>query len=378
MIPVAFQGLEFPDQRQLDWTEYESLQWMRANQQYFHPDNGVYYDTGSITKVADLPSGGVRTSTLAANGKIYAGGLLTPHAFIFDPTDNTIVSQSTGGANLEAFASFYSPFTEKVYFSGGPNGARNISVIDTNTDSLSYNVAGPIAESAYYPVSPVLDGRYAYGSTRPDENIIQLDLLTETLNTISVGAYTGDHNNGALAWNDTQWHSIGGGGSGLLIIDVTDGSVIEGNWNDGISLGPDSIRHLVQHPDGYLYSISFNSPYNIYRIDPVSKDIQIIGSAGQRYNIVAYELGFDGRIYMSTQDSRLAVLDPRNGNFFTPFIGTNKGEAVSPSLDGDLFIFTFFNASNPGVYKIPLVGKEKIKGVLQTGNHIAGRFRANY
>ena len=378
MIPVGFQGVEFPDQRQLDWTEYESLQWLRANTQYFHPDNGVYYDTGSITKVADLPANGARYSTLASNGKIYAAADIEPFVYIFDPTDNTIVSQSAG-TNVRSFAVFYSPFTEKIYISGGPNGALNISTIDTTTDTFNYNVTGSIAEAAFYPVSPVLDGRYAYGTTRPDENLVRINLLEDGLTTISTGQWTGDHNQGALTWNNFQWHTLGGGASGFTIIDADDGTVDEPNYNGGISMGGGSFVNIIQHPDGFLYSISNQSPYQILKIDPTNKNIEVVNNAPNGENIRAFDLGMDGKIYMTSDGGNdLIVYDPYNNNYSSVATSFSRAQGLSPSLEGDLFIFTSAFSTNPGVYKIPLVGKEKVRALLQTGNHIAGRFRANY
>jgi len=379
MIPVAFQGLEFPDQRQLDWTEYESLQWMRANQQYFHPDNGVYYDTGSITKISSLPDNGARFSTLASNGKIYGAGDLAEFVYILDP-DTDLITSASAGTTLRSFGVFNSPFTKKVYISGGPNGSLNLSTIDTTTDTFTYNVTGSISEAAFYPISPTLDGRFAIGPTRPDENLVRVNLLEDGLTTLSTGQWTGDHNNGALTWNNKQWHSIGGGSSGFLIIDCATGTVDEPNYTGGLTgLGSDDFRHLIQHPNGYVYSFEFKSPYRIIQIDPLTNDIEIVGNVpGGQQNWTVFELGFDGRIYIGGGDTDLGVFDPVTNTTFTFSSPTSAVGGIATSLNGDIYIFSGNFANNDGVWKIPLVGKEKIKGILQTGNHHAGRFRANY
>lgn len=379
MIPVGFQGIEFPDQKQLDWTEYESLQWMRANMQYFHPDNGVFYDTGSITLVGSLPDNGARYGTVAQNGKIYAGGDLADFVYILDPTTDTIVSSSRG-SDVRSFAVFNSPFTQKIYISGGPNGNLDLSIIDTTTDTVSFNVTGSIAEAAYYPVSPTLDGRFAMGPTRPDENLIRINLLEDGLTTLSTGQWTGDHNNGALTWNNKQWHSLGGGSTGFLIIDAGTGTIEEPNYTGGLTgLGADDFRHLIQHPNGFMYSFEFQTPYRIIQIDPLTKTIEVIGTVpGGQQNWTVFELMWDGNILIGGEDTDMAVFNPYNNTTSTFTSPTNRVGCIATSLEGDMYLFSGNFANIDGVWKIPLIGKEKIRGIIQNGYHMAGRFRANY
>lgn len=377
MIPVAFQSIEFPDQRQLDWTEYESLQWMRANQQYFHPNNGVSYDTGSITFVGSLPDNGARYATLASNGKIYGAGDIAQDVYILDP-DTDLITSASAGTTLRSFGVFNSPFTQKVYISGGPNGALNLSTIDTTTDTFNYNVTGSIAEAAFYPVSPTLDGRFALGPTRPDENLVRINLLEDGLTTLSTGQWTGDKNVGALTWNNKQWHSIGGGSTGFLIFDAGTGTVEEGNYTGGLTgLGADDFRHLIQHPNGYVYSFEFNSPYRIIQINPLTKEIEVIGNVPTQYAWSVFELAWDGRIYIGGGNT-LGVYDPFNRVLTTLSAPSSNIEAIATSLQGDLYLFSGNFADNDGVWKIPLLNKEKIHAITQNGFYHAGRFRANY
>ena len=375
---VAFEGLEFPDQKALDWTEFESMQWLRANQQYFNKDNGVYYDTGSITNVCSLPNNGLRFATIASNGKIYGGQDVGTYVVIFDPTTDTAISSSVG-TNLRSFGAFNSPFTEKIYISGGPNGSLNLTTIDTTTDTVSYNVTGSIPEAAWYPVCPALDGRYAYGPTRPDRDVFRIGLLDDGLDDMVAGPISGDHNVGALAWNNEQWHTLGGNGAnGFLIFDNTTETLIQQNWNDGLSSGfvNDGYRNIVQHPNGFMYSIGFASPYNILKIEPNSRSIQIIGQAPAQYSWTVHELMYDGKI-MFCGGNTIGVFDPVTETLATFSAPSSNIEACVTSLEGDMYLFSGNFASIDAIFKIPLVGKEKIKSLLN-GNHIAGRFRANY
>jgi len=364
IAPVAFENLQFPDQRNLDWSDFESIEWMRAGREYFTTENGITY--GNPAQVGPNLAGSSLNyagGALAEDGTIYALGHAADEILKINTYDNTFTSQSYSPVNPSSNSCAYSPFTNCVYFDSDKGIVKYD--VDTTTTTL---VSTPFSGQATM-VGFSHDGRYLYfHGFFTSRKMYYYDILSDTV-TDTGTSFSGDRITGCLSWNNKFFMGGGGGSTNFLMYDPVANSVTTFG-----STSADRYRNFIQYYDGYMYTFGGYGAAQIKRVDPVTLDVvdvYTMGSSGYNWN--DYEIGCDGKIYCVGQSNTLGVYDPRDNTFTTKTLPASSYEGIVMGANGDLYCIPW-NTNIAAI--VPIQNNGRVMTELQNWNGIVMRHRA--
>lgn len=365
IAPVAFENLTFPEQYLLDWSDNESLQWMRVGAQYFTTTNGCSYGTpvvigtdfgASTTKWA----GGA----LALNGNIYALGHTQDNYLIVDTlNDTTSTTGSISPIDPSSNASAYSPYTNCIY-SDADDGIYKLNVV---TNGYSYVSKGFSGQGIV--LGPAQDGRriYFHGFYN-SRKMYYYDILSDSVTDTGV-TWTGDRLTGCLSWNNKFYLGGGGSSTNFLVYDVDANSAT--TITGGAAIGADQYRNFIQYFDGFLYTFGGFGANGIKRVNPVTNEVvDVYTLAATNYNFNDFAIGADGKIYCVGASSTLGIYDPRDNTFTTGTMPGSSYESIVMGAKGDLYAIPW-NANY--VAQIPIQNNGRVLRAIQEYNGIIGR-----
>lgn len=364
IAPVAFENLSFPDQRNLDWSDFESIEWMRAGRDYFTTDNGVTYGT-PVQVGSDLPSSVAMYAggALAQDGTIYALGHLADDILKIDTYTDTITSQSYSPVDPSSNACAYSPFTNCVYF-------------DSDNGIVKYDVSAGTYSATSYPYSGQgtivgfsHDGRYMYfNGFYSSRKMYYYDILSDTI-TDTGTSWSGDRLTGCLSWNNKFFMGGGGGSNDFIMYDPVANSATTFS-----SAAADQYRNFIQYFDGYMYTFGGYGSNLIKRVDPVTLDVvNVYTMPSTTYNWNDYVIGADGKIYCVGASSTLGIFDPRDNTFSTATLPGTNNEGIVMGAQGDLYVMPW---STNKISKVPIQNNGRVITELQTWNYNTCRHHA--
>lgn len=361
IAPVVFEDLDFPEQRTLQWSNNDSLSWMRAGAQYFTTTNGVSYGT-PVNIGTDFGSSAIKWAggALALNGNIYALGHLQDNYLVVNTlTDATSTTGSISPTDPSSNASAYSPFTNCVY-SDADDGIYKFNVA---TSTFSFVSKGFTGQAIL--LGPAQNGtRIYFHGFFNQRRMYYYDILTDTV--VNTGTtWSGDRLTGCLSWNNKFYLGGGGGGStNFLVYDVNANSAT--TITGGAAIGEDQYRNFIQYFDGFVYTFGGLGANRIKRINPVTNEVvDVFTMASTAYNFNDFAIGADGRIYCVGQSNTLGIYDPRTNSFTTATMPGNSYESIVMGAQGDLFAIPW---STNYVAKIPIQNNGRVIRVLQEYN----------
>jgi len=362
IAPVVFEDLNFPEQRTLQWSNNDSLSWMRAGAQYFTTTNGVSYGTpvnigSSFGAVTSKYAGGA----LALNGNIYTLGHLPDNYLVIDTlTDAVSTTGSISPTDPSSNASAYSPFTNCIY-SDADDGIYKFNVA---TSAFSFVSKGFTGQAIL--LGPAQNGtRIYFHGFFNQRRMYYYDILTDTVTNTGV-TWTGDRLTGCLSWNNKFY--IGGGGSStnFLVYDVNANSAT--TITGGAAIAADQYRNFIQYYDGFLYTFGGFGANRIKRINPVTNEVvDVFTMAATNYNFNDFAIGADGKIYCVGASNVLGIYDPRTNSFTTGTMPGNHYEGIVMGAQGDLYAIPW-NSTTTNVAKIPILNNGRVIRVLQEYN----------
>lgn len=365
IAPGAFENLTFPEQKLLDWSNNESLTWMRVGSQYFTSTNGCSYGTpanistdfgGSVAKWA----GGA----LALDGKIYALGHLQDNYLIIDTfNDTTATTGSVSPTDPSSNGSAYSPYTNCLY-SDSDDGIYKFNVATSAFSFISKGFTG----QAQILGAAQNGRRIYYHGINSSRKMWYYDVLTDSVVDTGV-TWSGDRITGCLSWNNKFY--LGGGGSSpnFLVYDVNANSAT--TITGGAAIGDDQYRNFIQYFDGFLYTFGGFGANRIKRVNPVTNEvIDVFTMAATNYNFNDYSIGADGKIYCVGQSSTLGIYDPRDNTFSTKTMPGSSYEGIVMGIKGDLYAIPW---NSNFVAQIPIQNNLRVLRAIQEYNGIICR-----
>lgn len=368
IAPVAFEDITFPEQYLLDWSAYESRQWMRAGQSYFtsgsgNNGNGVTYGTPAVIltgigSTAAKYGGGALTQ----NGTIIACGHLEDNHLVIDTINDTVFTTGSIAGDPSSNTSVYSPFTNNVYSLTDTGMFK----IDATTYALSGPVANPWGNSQGIMLGLSHDGRriYLHGFFN-SRRIYYYDVLTDTY-TDTGTTFSGDRITGCLSYNNKFFFGGGGGSTNLISYDVNANTISTFG-----SVSADSYRNFIQYYDGYMYTFPGYGASTIYRVDPTNlTTVAVLTGITSSGNFNAYCIGADGNIYMVGQSNVLGIYNPRTNTFTTGTMPGSSYEGLVMGVKGDLYAIPW---NSTYVAQIPIQNSGRVVMPLDEMNGIIGR-----
>lgn len=372
IAPVAYEDVNFPDQKDLNWTRNESLQFRRAQEQTFTSQTGVTYDPNAIS-IGPSYGGSLAKwagGALANDGKIYALGHDQDSYLVIDTyTDNVSTTGSISPTDPKNNSSVYSPYTNCVY-SDADDG---IYKFDVATSTYSY-VTKPYSGRAVM-LGQALDGsRIYFHGFFSSRKMYYYDILTDTITDTGV-TWTGDRITGALSWNNKFYLGGGGGSTNFLVYDVDSNTAT--TITGGSSIGADQFRNFIMHPaTGNMYTFGGFGSDVIKMVDPVTDTVYDVGTQqGNANNFNDYCIGADGYIYAIGQGNVIGQFDVFTNTFNVfGFLPEGSWEGITMGALGDLYAIPW---NSQQVAKIPILNKNEVTGEFQQSfNGITARFQA--
>lgn len=366
IAPIAFEDLDFPEQRTLDWSNNDSLSWMRAGAQYFTTTNGVSYGTPveigpGLGTASSKYAGGALTLT----GSIYSLGHLPDNFIRIDTFNDLIASSSYSPNDPSSNASAYSPFTNKVY-SDSDNGIVSINVSDNTYIATAVGYSG---QSII--LGPAHNGRriYFHGFFN-QRRMYYFDILTNTVVNTGV-TWSGDRLTGCLSWNNKFYMGGGGGSTNFLVYDVNTNTAT--TITGGDSIAADSYRNFIQYYDGFLYTFGGFGKNRIKRVNPVTNEVvDVYTMPATNYNFNDFQIGCDGKIYCVGASNRLGIYDPRDNTFSTATMPKTHYEGLVMGSQGDLYAMPW-NSTSTNIVKIPIQNNGRVIRILEEYNSMICR-----
>lgn len=361
IAPIAFEDLDFPEQKTLDWSNNDSLTWMRAGAQYFTTTNGVSYGTpvnigpsfgNTVTKYPG--------AALTLTGSIYSLGNLPDDFIRVNTFNDSVASSSYSPADPRSNTAAYSPFTNKVY-ADSDDGIVSIDVA-TNTYSAS---AYPFTGQAI-TLGAAHNGRRIYfHGFFSSRKMYYFDILAQAIVDTGV-TWTGDRLTGCLSWNNKFYMGGGGGATNFLVYDVNTNTAT--TITGGAAIGADQYRNFVQYFDGFLYTFGGFGANRIKRVNPVTNEVvDVFTMASTGYNFNDFAIGADGRIYCIGATNTLGIYDPRTNTFSTSTMPANHYESIAMGSQGDLYCMPW-NATTTNIAKIPIQNNGRVIRILEEYN----------
>lgn len=368
IAPAAFENVTFPDQKYLDWTAYESIEWMRVGRQYFTAENGVSYGTpagiGTDYGTSCCKWAG---GALALNGNIYGLGHLQDNYLIIDSLNDTVTTSGTiSPADPSSNASVYNPFTNCIY-SDADDG---IYKYDVSAGTWSYVSKGFTGQGLILGMAH--DGRriYFHGFVS-SRKMYYYDVLTDTVTDTGV-SWSGDRITGCLSWNNKFYLGGGGGSTNFLVYDVNSNTAT--TITGGAAIAADQYRNFIQYFDGFLYTFGGFGANRIKRVNPVTNEVvDVFTMASTSYNFNDFTIGADGKIYCVGASSTMGVYDPRDNTFSTVSLPYSSYEGIVMGAKGDLYAIPW--TANK-VVQIPIENSGNTLKAIQEYNGIISRHQA--
>ena len=349
--PDAAPAGGWPDQSISTWTSTEGTAWLTEGTSLFNSSNTVSY--GTPTYIATPAVGSCcfwAGGTLAPDGNIYVLGHLEDTMLVINTnTDviSTIAFPASIGANPSAHGGAYSAITNSLYF------CTQYGIVFYNLTTATWSTAYAYPRSGVaqgFMLGPSWDGTkiYYHGFFSVRE-IMYFDTTTST-NVATGATYAGDRLGGGLSHNNKFFMGGGGGSTNLMTYDIATNTAT--GITGGTTIGADEYRNVVQHPNGYMYSMPGYGATAIKKIDPVTLTMTDDASTTSTGNWNSYRVGGDGKIYCVGASTILGIYDTVNQSMSTTTI-SGKYEGMSVGANGDIYCIPW--ASGTSIMKIPVV-----------------------
>lgn len=365
IAPAAFEDITFPQQSLLDWTAYESRQWMRAGQSYFTSGsgNGITYGTPA-TIVTNIGSTVAKYAggALTPDGKIITCGHLEDNHLVIDTTNDNVFTTGSIAGDPSSNSSVYSPYTNKVYSLTDTGMYR----MNATTYALEGPVASPWGNSQGILLGLAHNGRriYLHGFFN-SRKIYYYDVTTDTF-TDTGTTFSGDRLTGCLSYNNKFYFGGAGGSTNLITYDVDANTI---TTFGGVSA--DSFRNFIQHHNGYMYTFPGYGASSVLRVSPIDNStVNILTGITSSGNFNAYCIGADGNIYMVGQSNILGIYNPYANTFTTGTMPGSSYEGLIMGLYGDLYAIPW---DSTYVAKIPIQNNGRVLRPLGEVNGIISR-----
>lgn len=369
IAPAAFENVTFPDQKSLDWSSYESLEWLRAGGQYFNSKNGITYGA-PITIGPNFGATAAKFSgvALAYDGCLYGLSSVNQSAYLkidtYTDAVTTIPFTPTGPSSL---ASAYNGFTNSIYSDMRFN---TMAVFNVGTQTYT-TITKPYTGEAIMIGASHNGRRMYFHGFYVIRRMYYIDALTNTVVDTGV-TWTGDRLTGALAWNNKFYLGNGGGSTNILVYDANNDTTT--TITGGQAIAADQYRNFIQYYDGFMYTFGGFGSNKIKRVNPATNQmIDVFTMPATNYNWNDYAIGADGKIYCVGASNQLGIYDPITNTLSTVTLPGSSYEGLAIGALGDLYAIPF---TAPFVVKIPVQNAGNTLKALQEFNGIISRHQA--